>query len=382
MGKYSSSIKTLLKKEEDREKGNIYFLSVYFPTKDYLKKEIKVGLKSLILQAFRSHRNLKNKNWLHHKIADRISRKIGLLRGKGKGFAIFVKFKAEKPKKKRGKLSELTLFFLHRKPKKEVYIGKIFDLDQLIWLDNVKIEACIFNLRRRKCEIYIVDNGEFKYFSTEKNKFIKEREQEYIEKQRGTSVRHGTGTKKLERKKVEENKRFLTYLRQIIKNELALRTEIKYFLIFYSVSFEKIIKKFVKNFPKTHTILVNKSMADEKKLKRVSLKKLKAKQEKIKEKLIQKAKSLPKKYYVEGWKKVTTASRKRKIDILFLDPTIRKKGYLYRKGFIYTYPVKNSRLVRNIIPWLVRNTIRSKGKIVFFQDKKKPIAAKLKYKRR
>jgi len=379
MNKYASSIKTLLKKEEE----GFYFLSIYFPTDHYLKKDIKIHLKSLILKAFRSHRRLKHKNRLHQKIVKQVNRKISLLKGRGKGFAIFVKFKPEKPKEKDEKIGELTLFFLHRKPRKDVYVGKMFDLAQLIWLDTAKIEACILNLRRRKCDIYIVDDGEFKFFETEDNKFIKdEKEKEYIEKHKGAKVAYGTGSQKLERKKLEENKRFLNYLKRLIKKEPALRAGVRYLLIFYSASFSELIDEFVKKatsyFPEIHIVLVSKSMRDEEKLEKKALKELKKEQKKIKEKLLEEAQSFPQKY-VEGWKRVTEHSRKRKIDILFIDPTVRKKGYLYKKGFIYTYPVKNSRLVRNIVPWLVRNVTRTGGTTVLFRNEEKPVAAKLKY---
>jgi len=388
MNIYSSAIKSLLKKEKDRRVPQIYFLSIYFPTKNYTQIQIEQRLKSLILKAFRSYKKLERKSWLHQKIITEINRKTRLLKGPGKGLAVFVKFNTKKiSKNERRKFQgKINLLLLHRKPKKEIYIGKTFDLDQFIWLNKVAVEAIILNLDRKKCDIYSLDNGEWKFIIREKNKFIKEKEPEYIGKARGAKVYFSTGSEKIKEREIWENKRFLNYIKRVVKRSPNFQAGIDYLLIFYSSAFSKLIDDFQKNtpsyFPGTNLILIDRNILKEKILKKESLKKIRINQKKTENNLLEEAKSNPK-TYVQGWNKVAKASRMRKIDILFIKPTVRKIGYIFSRNLVYTQPIENSRKVRNIAPWIVKNAFQSGGKVVLLRTQPKAkslvIAAKLRY---
>ena len=87
--------------------------------------------------------------------------------------------------------------------------------------------------------------------------------------------------------------------------------------------------------------------------------------------------------FVQGWSKTAKAARQKKIETLFIKPTVKKRGYLYKKEFIYTYPVEDSRMVKNIAPWIVKNAVDTSGRVVIIKDDgimpEAEVAAKLRY---
>ncbi|MHC5879842.1 hypothetical protein ACYT69_13035, partial [Streptococcus pyogenes] len=68
--------------------------------------------------------------------------------------------------------------------------------------------------------------------------------------------------------------------------------------------------------------------------------------------------------YAQDWNDVARMANDRRIDTLFINPLVRKRGYILDKELVYTRAVKDSREVRNIGPWIVRSVTASNGKIV------------------
>lgn len=55
-------------------------------------------------------------------------------------------------------------------------------------------------------------------------------------------------------------------------------------------------------------------------------------------------------------------------------------GYVLNKDLVFTRAVKNTKLVQNIAPWIVRKVVSSGGTVSFIPESAKtPIAAKLRY---
>lgn len=392
MGTYSTEITKLLDQEAEKIKSKIYFFTGYFPTKHYTKQQVKKRLKSLILVTFRKHKRLKNFSRLHRHLVDKISRKINKLKDLEKGLAIFVKFNARKQQK--GRRDEIldkntTVIPLAREPKKEAYVGKTFDLDQLVWIDKTALDALIINLNQEMCDFYTLEGTDFKKYTQLKNKFIKEKEDEYLEKFAPTSYEgtyYGTGFDKMARKELKENRRFINQIKTYLKANKGLQIRFDYLIVFYSANFAALIKTFerdLKTILSSFTpICVAKNIQNENLVKQESIKQIKKFQKTIKKDLLQLAKESFN-VYAQGWNRVTKADRLKKIDTLFIKATAKRKGYLLKKEFIYTYPVKDSRMVLNIAPWLVRNVVNAGGRVVVIKDNslmpKAEVAAKLRY---
>jgi hypothetical protein len=392
MSTYSTEITKLLDQEAEKIKSSVYFFSAYFPAKHYSKLQLRKRLKSLVLTTFRKHRSLKNFSRLHRRLVEKITHKINRIKELEKGLAIFVKFNARKQQK--GRLEEILdenvmIIPLTREPKKETYLGKIFDLDQLIWIDKTAIDALILNLNRQTCDFYTLEGDDFRKYTQLKNKFIKERENEYLEKfappsRQGTY--YSTGSDKTARAKLEENSKFISQIKEYLKTRRGLQVRFDYLIVFYSANFAGLIKAYERDiktiFSSFTPIFVAKNIQNENQLKQEALNQIKKLQKTVYTDLLELAKENFN-LYAQGWNKVAKADRLKKIDTLFIKPTVKKKGYLLNKEFIYTYPVKDSRMVRNIAPWLVRNVVDASGRIVVIKDSSimpnEEVVAKLRY---
>ena len=392
MSIYTTEVTKLLDQEAEKIKSNEFFFSAYFPAKHYSKLQLRKRLKSLALTTFRKHKNLKNFSRLHRRLVEKITYQINRLKELEKGLAIFVKFNARKQQK--GRLDEIldknvTIIPLAREPKKEAYIGKTFDLDQLVWIDKTAIDALILNLGRQTCDFYTLEGADFSKYTQLKNKFIKEKEGEYLEKfaplpKQGTY--YSTGSDKTARTELKENSKFVSQIKQYLKTNRGFQVRFDYLIVFYSANFAGLIKAFERDiktiFSSFTPIFVAKNIQNENQVKEEAISQIKKFQKTVKKDLLKLAKE-DFNTCAPGWNKVVRADRLKKIDTLFIRPTVKKKGYLLNKEFIYTYPIKDSRMVRNIAPWLVRNVVNASGRIVVIKDGSimpgEEVAAKLRY---
>lgn len=389
---HRKQINNLLEKEAKNIKLNVYFFTAYLPSKNYSKLQIKKRFKSLILKTLRNHQKLKNFSRLHQHLIKKVNQKVNSLKNLKSGFAVFVKFNALKQQKQRlEKILEKNITFLPlpKEPKKETYLGKTFDLDQLVSIQNSTPKALILNLKRQISTFYILKKNKLKKLTQLKNKFTKSKPAEYLEKyaplfHQGTY--YGTGADKKDKDKLKQTKKFLNQIKNFLKNNKTIPSRFNYLITFYSQSFANLIKSFKKGLqtilPSSHLILINKNINHKNKLQKQALKKITQFQKKEEKRLLYLAKENID-LFVKGWNKVTRADRSKKIATLFIKPTIEKKGYLLNKQFIYTYPVKNSRMVKNISPWLVKNVLDANGKLVLIKNNsimpKIDIAAKLRF---
>lgn len=371
MGFYTSIITKLLKQEDREISAWTYFLTLYLPIEDYSHRDIQTRLRSLVLKGFQQKKELKN---LAEEVLGEIYKRIVVLKKVEKGLAVFVKFEKDGFSSSPIQYENITVIPFQRKPKREVYLGKTLDLDQLIWMDNIAIEALIVNLKRKKCTFYLSEEGEVKLFSEKGNRFVKEKEKEYLEKYNSVSAQemyHGTGAENISRQQEKENRDFLRKIISFIKKTKTGRLRISYLIFFYSNAFAGFIDRVVnQNFPRSQfsTILINKNMLErEKKIKSETQKEIRKIQRKIKKDLLESVRSNPLNY-VRGWERVVEALQQKKIETLFIDPALSKKGYILYKDLIYLKPVKDARMVRNITAWLVRRVIKSGGRVLILQE--------------
>ncbi len=378
MKKYLKSVKLLFK--EEKEGG--HFLSVYIPVKHYSKIQLEQKIKSLLLNTFRSYENFTGQSRFQHEIIDKINKEIRILKNLNEGLAIFVKIDLDEKSKQ--KIDIIHISQLNRAPKKEAHIGEIFDLDQFVWLHTVSAEALMINLNRKKGYIYRLEGNKWNLIQKEKNNFIVKKEKEYLGRVTGTKVCFGSGSQKVKDRKKRENKRFLDSIKKALKKDSQIQNNIDYLIVFYSNEFVGLVDELRGNsesyFPNTNLILVGKNIQKESLLKEKAMERLKEEERKREKELLKKAKSKPG-LFIEEWDKVIEAVQMKNVETLFIQPTLKKKGFI-RDNLISIKEIKNSRKVKNIAPWTVKNVLESGGKVVVLRthpEKDIIIGAKIRY---
>lgn len=372
---------------ETEIKSDSYLLSFYFPLENLNRSDAERHVKSFVLEKLRSDEKLGGIGKLHQSITEAILGEVANTGELGNGLAGFMNFTVGENFKDLKTTDTVRVFPLSRKPEKEFYLGNTFDLDQLIWLINSTTEAIVITLTRDGAGLYSLEGDKLYPIKELENEFIKEKEQEHLEEYTPSpsmgSIYHGNASEKMERSKGEENRRFAQQLVDTLKDDQVPR-DADLLIMFYSSSFSELIEKFEKEIklkvPRSHPIFIQKNLTQEKQLIAESKRIFEENIKKLRKQSLDKARENYDRY-VEGWNEVSKAANDRRIDTLYINPVVRKRGYVLDRELVYTRAVKDSREVRNIGPWIVRNVVESDGKIVIMNEEllENEIAARLRY---
>lgn len=391
-----SFIKELLSKESLINRENKYYLSFYMPLTEENKDDIKTYIKSKLLKALRKNEDLSDMTKLHERILD----KVFLVLSKGKsldisnGLGIFIEFNAYKQEK--GRMDEIKDSNLHivdfsRTPKEEIFIGNIYDIDQLIWMSNVHSEALILSVNENSADIYEMEGDLINRVKTYENDMATE-EKEFVRVYSPAgklAATHGTGGNVIERRKDKALKIFFDNVVNKVKQEFFYGSAPEYFIIFYSSSYSGIVNSYMNEShvsdENTTTITIDKNIDNKEDILSISRKEIKKSYKSEKKDVFQLAQEeFP--FYTEGWLEVTKAANKGKVSILFIKPTAKKEGYLEPEiEEVYTYPRKDSIQIPNVSPWVVRQVLNNGGKLIILRGKRHnnspDVAAKLRYRK-
>jgi len=386
MKKYSETINKLLTQEE---MGGYFYFSCYLPIKDKSKKEINKKIKFVFKDAFADNLKTKRLKKIPRTIISKATSWVENQERLNKGIAFFCKFKKKNDLKKAVKDENLIIVSLQRAPKKEASLGKTYDLDQLIWINNSNLDSLIFHIERIKADIYFLDRRKLKKIKKIDNDYAKREKDEALDKYTAVQDKgafFGMGKDTRDKRHKKQNQLFLNKIIKELKEDKKLSIHFESLVVFYSHSFDKIIENFKDKLRRqakcSWPIFVNKVFKKKELLRKEAIRKLKKHKKKLKKKFLEKIKEEEHDLYVEGWEKVAEASRDKKIDTLFIDPLAKKDGYVFQKDLVYTFVKKEARKVGNIGPWIVKSVIKSSGQVVVFQDKFKElpeIAARLRY---
>lgn len=360
---YDELINKLVKEEVDNI-GENKFLSIYLPIDFPDKKNIKKEIKS-ILDSFKFNKIINNG----------INRKIDEIKDFQKGLACFIKLDQGIKEKQ-----DIVLIPLIIRPERNLYLGKVYNLNQLVWINNFSPNALILNINQDKARFYKLEGMEMCLLSEMENEFIED-----IEKQ--TLRKLSMGIDKAEKDKLEVVKNFLYQVEENIKNKIKPNNNFNYLAVVYSSTFKDLVCSFTDKVSKLFSnskilILIDKNIYNEEILKETVYKKIKRQERMIKRKLLKNAQDKHNNYAF-GWLKVVQAVNKNQVKTLFIKTNSKIKGYILGKKYIYFYPIKGAIMVKNIVPWIIRNLINSSGKIVIFKNRRKEvipeIAAQLRY---
>jgi hypothetical protein len=372
--------------DEDHNTEHI-LISSYIPIKEeILRPDLYTKVKSILLAKLRESDKTKSIEEDFLNITTRVKETLDKIENFDKGLAIFIRINPVEISTK----INVKIIPLPKSPKKETVISEIYDLDQLIWINNYSPQSLVTVITKKDVQLFSFRNTDLELLKQERNPYVISEPNEYKEQFSPTTsdkIVHGTGGKNTERQKDKVASKFIETVQKLILALLDEESKCKYSIVFYSSNFEEYIQDLensIKEQTQIKTISKNKQIKSHPEL-------LKNTQEvidqyrttKIKEAL-EYTKSNPG-LFANGWYEVAEAARHRKIKTLFIIPDIEKKGYIVKnkKGTqIYTYPVRNSTLIPNISPWIVTNAIENGGEIMTLPQKdllKKDIAALLRY---
>jgi hypothetical protein len=375
---YDQYLKILAEKEQPSSWPlRRLFLTVYFPNQGHHKSRLKKGLKSFFST------NLKNSlktysPWASREIISQVEQTVDNLEPLPQGLAFFIKLDLEKkssPKAKKINKENFIFIPLEKTPQEEFSLGANFDLDQLVWLADKGIDGLVLQINQKRADIYIFDDYRLFLASHQENPFIKKREkesQEQFSPINFQSIFHGTADNIISRREQAENKHFLNSLQTFIKSNANLNESFEYLIINWSSKFTKINTAFPQDlksfFPKAKLILIDQNITNPKELEKLVIKKTNQEKSRFIEKQLKEAQENFSRYRGQ-WPLILAAANEDRIQKLFIGPVVNKKGYVTPDNQIYNHPIKNSRLVNNIAPWLVHRVLATGGEIIILDLK-------------
>lgn len=382
-----NSYKELIDKLVEQEYSPLlenYYISIYLDVSQSNRSDIQTMINSYLNKAFDRKDKLEDQDKLKQAIEKEIRTQLRGVTGFEKGLAIFAAFEKD------GTNIDVNIANLNLTPQDSVFIGKTYNLDQLLWTYNHDRELLILDLDKFNFNIYYLAGEKLEKIKKYENEFFETEEKEYQEQftpVEGTSkIVYGKGERKTERRKEQTLGHFFDWaFNNLLDEDFFKDFDLKHLVVFHSSEYNNIvdnIKDQVKDRIKTDPILISRTNTESVNIK----KRIKEEVNKIKKdnklKLLKALKSEPK-LFVQGWKDVTDAARLAKVSTLFLNPDSENKGYLTSRDMIYTYPIKDSMMIEDIEPWLVMNVCNKGGEVRLIDRGnellEKGISAKLRY---
>lgn len=357
-------------KKELEEK--FLYLSVYQPFSEGSRKTFRTRLKSLCLRTFRDSNCFKSDSDKHNLLIDRILLEESKLSEIGEGVGLFMKFDPEKVKpnsKQEEQIEDFHLFKMTREVEPKGFLGKVYDLDQLAWAVNTSIRAFIVSVQEKKLDLYKYFEDEITHLKSFESEYELAEDKENLEKyspmgahqQRG--VYHGLGEKNVSRKKKSYVVRLLNRAKDFIVENIDVQS-VNNIVVFYDEAFTEEIDKFLDKFKSISCLKVLQKKLD---LQNENVLRKKT-EEKIREQEENMYKDLRVEYkekynsYIKSWKQIAEATRQEKVEKIFLNPKIEKKGFL-KDGLVYTSKQRDCKKLDNIRPWIVNNILVNNGKV-------------------
>jgi hypothetical protein len=382
MARYNDLINRLLLEEPSNLEPDTYLFSLYIDTYAKSRSQVETYINSSLKKGFKTKEVLKEKDKVKKAISERVFRAVSTEESFKRGLVIFLRFTLD------GKVDNFELIHLHDIPKKEVYIGKIYDLDQLIWINNMRRDALVVNLEVNDAKVYELRGSDFlliKELEYELDDDVREFVHQYSPiKGKGGVFQSGGGGGTTDNDKREFLKKFFAKVLDYIKKNYKEDSSLDYVLLFHSSAYEfmsddmsKKIKRDIAVTPLVFTYSINKKNELRKKSKEEILNFERT----LKRDLLGKAKE-SNALYVQDWYDVCEAVNMARIKNLFIQLNASKEGYVKNNGLIYTQPVTESRKVKNIASKIIRKVLEQSGKVYVIEDEsllEEDIAAQLRY---
>lgn len=369
MGYLDNHINNLLDLESRFSSKDCYFLSFYLPVAGLNNKEIQKQVKSLLHEGFLKIGANQQIPEPFKKTKENLipifENKISQLSSPSKGLAGFMVFN---PNKKPNDENNEIIISTKKEPFREITIDKVFDLDQLVWLNYIETDTLFLSLNRNEAKFWAVDGSSANLIKQIKNKYLLKENKEHLQEFapiKGSPIIHGTGSNKPNIREEKRNEYFLDDLKELLKKD-GLTTGHKYLIISFSNYFKNNLDQLVSDlkiiFPRMIITTTDKSLSDKNKIFKETQKIIKQITQETINKELAKAKENYNQY-LDNFEEITRASRNKNIFKLFFKPDLEKPGWVENGEYIFIEKRPQGRRVKNILPWLVRNVIESGGEI-------------------
>ncbi len=373
MSRYDTLIENLVSQEVDINSTDEYLITIYIPFNFTNIEESKIKAKSALLEKLRNYKELSKQGRFHEALVDTVNYYMNQIPVESKGVAFFIRGKVSDVlggKERNIPQSNITILPIYIEFESDVYIGKVFNLDQLVWSNRWDKSVLVVTLEVNNTLIYVYRNDRLKqvykmvkseWDFTKPKHFAKTNITGYF------SAVYGSGKDKFERFDRQTVDLFVDNVLENIDEEL--RNGIDDVIIYYSNEFSPFVDDIEEYIWRRFNIkakLIHKNLREKDIVVRDVLEVLKSERKSVKSSLLEKAKASSI-LYVEGWEDVTDMSREGRIGTLFVRHKLSQEGYVLN-GLVYTGKVGDSERIDNIYPWLVRSIVSASGELVLFYE--------------
>jgi hypothetical protein len=369
MARYDELLNRLLFEDPSKLDEDTYLLSLYIDTHSKSRSQIETSINSFLKQGYEKKEVLKKKDKVKKAITERVFKAIQGQDVFKRGLAIYLKFTLE------GNIDSLELVHLHATPKdEEIYIGKIYDLDQLIWINNVTRDALVIHLEINDAKIYLMSGSDFvllKEIELELDDDVRSFVNEYNPTKGRGGIFQSGGGKSMEKKRRDFLRTFFNEVIKYVKSNYKGDSSIDYIVIFHSTAYDFMsddISKKVKRDIVVTPLIYSQGIKGKNELQSYAKKKIEEFERALKRDILVKAKK-KNELYVKDWDDVCESVNMAKIENLFIALSASKEGYVKDNGLIYTQPVTESRKVKNIAHKIIRKVLEQGGKVYVLKEK-------------
>jgi hypothetical protein len=382
LNNYKELIDKLTKQKYSPLSENFY-ISIYFNTRKKTRSDIQTMLNSYINKAFDRKEILDGNDRLKKQVKKELKQILSGITGFENGLGIFIGLRLKDND------ININIANLDITPENNLFVGKVYNLDQLLWTYHHNRELLILDIDKLNFNIYYLAGEKIEKLKHYENEFFETEEKEYQEVftpvEGSSKVVFGKGERKAERRKAQTLIHFFDWaFNNLLEEEFFQEFDLKHLVIFHSSEYDeivKVIKEQIEKRIRIEPILISRINTESVKIKEEISERIDQIKKNNKVKLLKAVKSKPE-IFAQGWKEVTDSARLAKISTLFLKPSVKHKGYLVSNDMIYTYPVKGSMKLENIKPWLVMNVCNKGGeiRIITHTDTlSEEVSAKLRY---
>lgn len=302
-----------------------FLVSIYVPNSNKGTKQMAYIARTEAQVALRDNLKTKYLTRFHSEFADSIENEVNKLKDHKQGIAVFAKFIPD-----REPLQENIIAVpLPREPEQTRYVGDTYDVTQLLLATEANPQTLVLNIHRDHADIYLLEKGEFTPTASVDNLFaINKDNKEYRQRYNvagGQTIHHGSGSGTIEKRLDQENLRFINDIEMAVPQLSPLRKKsLANIIIFYSNQFEDHMEEFTetlrKKFNNVTIKTIQKNITSDKEIEKLAKEETKEIADEFKDDLLQEAKETYT-LYTEDWDSVRQATREKRIEKLFINPT-------------------------------------------------------------
>lgn len=358
---------------EDYPKDGTNVLSIYYPYETSRPIDFS---KKVLAYAFTKAKSHKLATYFN--FPDKLKRTIGRdLHKKNdfkKGISVFAEFGDKKLDQEKRYLSpeSFRLDYLSNKPQKYAAFDRLPDIRQLIKNKKHAKKTAVALISREKAILYKFQSNNLEKIFEHRNDYaLSKQASQYQQKyspNKNKAFIHSTGSANKARRRESENKNFLNEIEK--KMRPYLKNTFKRIVIIYSNEFMQDVDSFSKSLQNIdgsrQVFTLNKNINKPKRVKKEVRKLIKSVQKNNTKKKY--ADSRETGLLVTGLNAVSKALRQQKVQKLFIKPRSKKSGYIMPGNLLFSYPVKGSKKIRNIFPWIVKISIETGAEIVILPE--------------